>query len=100
MKLTENNHNGIFYLQADINYTIIHYCDGSTVTSSFTLKKYEAALKSRNFLRINKSQLLNQEFIESVEMERTSCLIMLTNGQRFRSSRRKVGLLQTMVGEK
>ncbi len=97
MKKIEANHNGIFYLQADVNYTIIYYCDGSKVVSSFTLKKHEAILKNHNFLRINKSQLVNQGFIESVEMERTSCLVRLTNGACFRSSRRKTGILKVLT---
>lgn len=94
MKKIESNQKGIFYLQAHINYTIIHYCDGSKIVSSSTLKKHEVALKNYNFLRINKSQLVNQEFIESVEVEQKSCVIKLINGLSFRSSRRKVGLVQ------
>jgi DNA-binding LytR/AlgR family response regulator len=87
----------IFYLQSDINYTIIHCCDGSTMISSFTLKKHEVALKEQNFLRINKSQLVNQKFIESIELQNRFCLIKLTNGLSFRSSRRKVGLVKTSL---
>jgi DNA-binding LytR/AlgR family response regulator len=87
----------IVCLEADINYTIFHLLNGKKVISSFTLKKHELALKNYNFLRINRSQLLNQKYIESVEMERKSCLIRLTNGQHFRSSRRKMGLMRTMV---
>jgi DNA-binding LytR/AlgR family response regulator len=97
MKKIENNHNGIFYLQADVNYTIIYYCDGSKVVSSFTLKKYEQKEELRAFLRVNKSFLLNPEYISNYEQIGKQAIVELANGRKVNVSRRKIGLIKEFL---
>ncbi len=50
-------------LEADNNYTKIHFCDNKSITASKTLKEFEELLPEDCFLRVHKSDILNIDFI-------------------------------------
>lgn len=56
--------NDILFLESDINYTIINLRDGKKIITSTTLKKIEMRLLSfKNFFRVNKSAIVNLDYI-------------------------------------
>ena len=87
----------INYLEADINYTIFHLNDGKKIISAFTLKKYETDNRLEGFLRVNKSFLLNPDFIKNCEKKGNKTSIELSNGKVVQVSRRKIGLVKGLM---
>lgn len=58
----------IQHLESDLNYTLISLINGKTILSSTTLKKIESRLVSfKNFVRVNKSAIVNLDFVENHE---------------------------------
>ncbi len=58
----------IQHLESDLNYTLISLADGKKILSSTTLKKIESRLVSfKNFVRVNKSAIVNLDFVENYE---------------------------------
>lgn len=58
----------IQHLESDLNYTLISLVDGKKILSSTTLKKIESRLVSfKNFVRVNKSAIVNLDFVENYE---------------------------------
>jgi DNA-binding LytR/AlgR family response regulator len=56
----------IQHLESDLNYTLITLIDGKKILSSTTLKKIESRLVSfKNFVRVNKSAIVNLDLIKS-----------------------------------
>ena len=58
--------NELVFLQALENYTLFHLKDGSKVISSLTLKRHQEKLSDRDFLRVNRSMIINVLFINSI----------------------------------
>jgi DNA-binding LytR/AlgR family response regulator len=56
------------HLESDLNYTLIFLNDGQKILSSTTLKKIESRLMPfKNFVRVNKSLIVNLDFVENYE---------------------------------
>ncbi len=78
----------IIYLEANNNYTIVHYLNNQKLTASTNLSEYEQFLNNYNFYRIHHSYIVNKDYIlkyikgEGGEVE-------LTNQQVLPVSRRK-----------
>lgn len=54
----------ITYLQAQYNYTLIHFTDGSYELSSYTLKRFEEVLENNpSFYRYHRGFIVNKNFI-------------------------------------
>jgi DNA-binding LytR/AlgR family response regulator len=90
-------HTNILYLEADVNYTIFHLINGKKIISSFTLKKYEQKQELGAFLRVNKSYLLNPNFIKNCQKKGNKTSVELSNGKIVQVSRRKVGLVKGLI---
>jgi DNA-binding LytR/AlgR family response regulator len=74
------------YLESDLNYTVIALRNGKKIVSSTTLKKIESRLHLfKNFVRINRSTIVNLDFVESQEDNH----FILPNKQIFTLSRRQ-----------
>jgi len=79
--------NDIIFIQADVNYTKIHFVDGSTEIKAITIKLMEKIMNQINkklFIRIHKSFLINLKYVESFKR-----FEIILNGQLFPVSRRK-----------
>ncbi len=86
MKKPLSNYINIIYLEADIDYTIVHFQDGSKQIFSYTLKKYQDLFSSLNaFSRIHRRYLVNREFITSC----TETEVYLSCGKRLPLARRR-----------
>ena len=80
----------IIYLKSNSNYTIYYLQNGETFISSKTLKQTETKLQLMSFLRVNKSYLLNPDFINNISKEGNKITVKLKNGTQVSVSRRKV----------
>lgn len=86
----------IAYLKADINYTIFYLQNGRKLVSSTTLKHHEAQTQLVGFLRVNKSHLLNPDFIRSISKVGKKVTVKLIDGNEVRVSRRKLNLIENL----
>ncbi|MCP9768218.1 LytTR family transcriptional regulator [Lacihabitans sp. LS3-19] len=77
-------------LEAIENYTLFHLNDGSKLISSSTLKRHQENLCNSKFLRVNRSMLINSQFIVNTILKKDTHFIRLQNGKEIRVSRRRV----------
>jgi DNA-binding LytR/AlgR family response regulator len=80
----------VIWLEGDRNYTWIHQQGRPAWLSSYTLGWYQARLAQ--FIRVNKSSLVNPRFVARVERQRDDhwrYLLWLTNGAQVILSRRR-----------
>lgn len=79
----------IAFIEAKEDNTILTLLDNSHYYSSKNLVKYESVLEgSGNFIRINKSVIINKNLIKSYS-KGEPCIIELKTGQVFEVSRRR-----------
>jgi DNA-binding LytR/AlgR family response regulator len=83
----------VILMQASINYTIIYLHNGQQITSSYTLKFHEKNLQNTLFLRVNKTFLLNQQYIKGYSELNNVTVLHLENGLQIPVSRRRKSLL-------
>jgi two-component system, LytTR family, response regulator len=76
----------IVLLQADVNYTVFSLISGEKIIASSTLKHFEKTFPQNQFLRINKSQILNKAFVKNISHNR----VTLKNEQVMTVSRRRI----------
>jgi two-component system LytT family response regulator len=87
--------NEILFLQADTNYTQIFLVCGRTLLSGFNLKKYEDFLQQENFLRANRSYLINRHYIQHYDSLKS--ILLLKNGQEIEVPRRRREIIMNLV---
>lgn len=66
----------IGYVKADVNYSRIYFMDGRCEIVSLTLGKINAQLTSRNFLRIDRSHLINANYLFKVDISKGLCILL------------------------
>jgi DNA-binding LytR/AlgR family response regulator len=76
----------VMLLKADINYTIFNLISGEKIITSYTLKSFERTFPENQFLRINKSIMLNKAFVKSIRHNE----VTLLNEQVMIVSRRRI----------
>lgn len=83
--------NNILMLKADVNYTEVFLMDGSKILSSTTLGTIEKRLDGFNFFRVNRSTIVNINYLGKVQ---TATLEMKgqnsQNTHQIKISRRRV----------
>ncbi|CAG5067910.1 Sensory transduction protein LytR [Dyadobacter sp. CECT 9623] len=102
-RLAVPSNSGVFFfstheilrLEADRNYTIIHFTDKRPFLASKTLKHFENVLEQSQFLRTHKSHLVNLDHV--VRISNNSEFIILRDGSRVEVSRRKKDELQYLL---
>ncbi len=68
----------IKYFEADINYTMLYFQDGTVKRSAYSLKNFEVLLQSNKlFVRIHKSYIINTDHIAKVDMEKGKVMMEL-----------------------
>ncbi len=80
--------NDIIRCEADSSYTIFYLKDGSQITISSNLKKYEDFLKHFHFARVHHSHIVNLNFIKKISKSQGG-IIELTDGTTIPVSKRK-----------
>ena len=76
----------VMLLEADINYTTFNLTSGKKIVVSSTLKTFENLFPKKHFLRLNKSVMLNKEYVKFIDANR----ITLKNEQVITVSRRRL----------
>ena len=87
------NPESVYHLEADVNYTILNLKNGSKFISSYSLKVFEDIFDERLFIRIDRSNLVNHEFIAGTSMRDGSEYICLKNNIEFLIPRRRKAIL-------
>lgn len=79
----------VAYLQADGNYTHVHYMAGERLTVSLGLAKMEALLagtfpaRTRSpFFRLGRSLIVNQRYLQNISLPRQKLVLADGNGHR------------------
>ncbi|TLF45285.1 LytR/AlgR family response regulator transcription factor [Maribacter aurantiacus] len=78
------NADEIKFIKADRYYVKI-FCSNKKILVRITLKGIEELLPP-NFLRINKSYIVNALFIESIEEKKSTSVVVMPNEQEFQVS--------------
>jgi DNA-binding LytR/AlgR family response regulator len=86
--------NRICYFQSSINYTILCLENGKTIISGYNIKVFEAIYSQQNFIKINRSKLVNVAFIKKTIVENNACSIQLFDGNQMPVSRRRFNQLK------
>ncbi len=81
--------NDIIYLQSDSNYTVIYSTNQLRTIATQTLCNVHSSIAYDNFVRVNRSAILNVEHIASYSFENNKLTLSLSNGETFIASRRR-----------
>jgi DNA-binding LytR/AlgR family response regulator len=82
----------VVLMEAEINYTNLHFKNGEQILLCQTLKSLEEKMKGLGFLRIHRKILVNTLYISHFDELNTS--FVLKNGQEVEVSRRKLRSLK------
>lgn len=88
----------ILYIQADDHYSIFHMKNGKRFVSCYTLKHFEKLLGESHFFRINRSYIINKNYIKSYSFT-TRKLLLLNNTQLLVSFRKQKVFINTVYGD-
>ena len=91
------NINDIIYLEANSNYTYIHFSGKSKITASKTLKEFEEILPESIFFRTHHSYLINLNYIKRY-IKGDGGQIEMQNGTYVDVSRRKKEEFLKVIG--
>lgn len=75
----------IVLCKGDSNYTHVHFTNGRKLTVATTLKILQERLAAQDFVRVNRSGLINKDHIVSYDRDE----ITLTNGTVLPIARRR-----------
>lgn len=90
--------NEILFLKGVVNYTEFHLKNGRKEISSFTLLRHQE--RHEQFLRVNKSHLVNPNCILKITQKGTCKELILNNGARVKVSRRRTEVLNQINFQK
>jgi len=88
--------NEIVLLEADINYTVVHFRDGEKFIVATPLKILQSRFEPFNFYRTHKSYMVNLEFVMSY-LEPHKKLQLADNKKVIVSRRRVNGLKKHLM---
>jgi len=90
------NKANIMRVEAMSNYSTFHLQDHKKIMVSKTLKEYEGMLQEGNFLRVNRSVIINLNYVEKYRKGDGGTLVMNDGAEIEVSSSRKAALIQIM----
>jgi two-component system LytT family response regulator len=88
----------IMYLEADSNYTILHFSGLKKIVATRSLGDFEKILEGPDFFRIHKSTLINLHFLKAYNSYQGN-FAELMDGTRLSISRRKVQEFKDAVSQ-
>lgn len=77
--------NDVIMLQANINYSVVYLADGQRLLVATTLKKLEERFSNFAFVRMNKTYMINTDYV----IEECENSLKLSNSFTITFSRRK-----------
>lgn len=84
-------------LKASANYTYLIKYDGTRILSAYSLKVFQDLFKNKDFIRIDRSNLVNRTFIKSVNQCGSGASITLKDNTNIKLPRRKKERLKTLL---
>lgn len=78
----------IIYIEADSNYSVVHFADQDKITVSKVLREFEELLPSDQFVRIHKSSIINLNHLKEYN-SKNGLQVFLKNGESINISRRR-----------
>ncbi|MCX2585430.1 LytR/AlgR family response regulator transcription factor [Pedobacter sp. MR22-3] len=78
----------IIYIEADSNYSVLHFADQDKITVSKVLREFEELLPSDQFVRIHKSSIINLNHLKEYN-SKNGLQVFLKNGESINISRRR-----------
>ncbi len=88
----------IMYLEADSNYTIIHFSGLDKIVATRSLGEFEKLIDNPMFFRIHKSTIINLNFLKAYSSYQGN-FAELTDGTRLSISRRKLAEFREEVNQ-
>ncbi|MCU0339176.1 MAG: LytTR family transcriptional regulator [Spirosomaceae bacterium] len=85
----------VMLLKANINYTEFHFENGEVLLISKTLKSFQNTFHQYGFVRINKSDMINVQYLTSTRAKYS--YVTLTNNLELSVSRRRRKDVKNMV---
>lgn len=86
-------------VEAMSNYSTFYLQDGKKIIVSKTLKEYEGVLQGKGFLRVNRSVIVNLDYVVKYRKGDGGTLEMNDGTEIEVSSSKKVALIQIMFPE-
>lgn len=80
----------ICYFESSTNYTILCLPDGKSVISGYNMKVFEKIFQHQDFIKINRSRLVNVSYIRKTLVNDNSYAVLLENGEEIKIPRRRV----------
>ncbi len=88
--------NDVVMLQANINYSVVYLADGQQLLVATTLKKLEERFSNFAFVRMNKTYMINTDYI----IEENENSLKLSNSLTITFSRRKAKKWKEYMADK
>lgn len=79
----------ILYLEASINYTLIHLHNGKVKVSPKTLLFHVNNSLNKSFIRIHRTFCVNREYIQNYDKKQKANILLMKGGIELTVSRRK-----------
>jgi len=86
-------------LEADVNYTIIYFKDGSKILVSTTIGTIQSRLPKDKFVRINRKEVLNRSLISHYFVRPKYDEVKLEDCSSFKVSRRRKTEIRKILTE-
>jgi two-component system, LytTR family, response regulator len=87
------NINDIIYIEASSNYSVFYLTNQTNIIVSKTLKEYEDTLLHPNFMRINRSTIVNLGYVKAYVKRDGGFLLLQNNAEITISPNRKEDIL-------
>ncbi|QPH39778.1 LytR/AlgR family response regulator transcription factor [Pedobacter endophyticus] len=78
----------IIYIEADSNYSVVHFSNKEKITVSKVLREFEELLPTDQFVRIHKSSIINLNHLKEYN-SKNGLQVFLKNGESINISRRR-----------
>lgn len=78
----------IIYIEADSNYSVVHFSNKDKITVSKVLREFEELLPGDQFVRIHKSSIINLNHLKEYN-SKNGLQVFLKNGESINISRRR-----------
>ncbi|HLO44705.1 MAG TPA: LytTR family DNA-binding domain-containing protein [Leadbetterella sp.] len=96
-KILKNlNQESICYLESSVNYTLLFFQDGKSVISGYNIKVFEKIFQKQDFVKINRSKLVNVAFIKKTFVNQNNYAVQMLNGEEINISRRRLNKIKEL----
>ncbi|WP_435355994.1 LytTR family transcriptional regulator DNA-binding domain-containing protein [Emticicia sp. SJ17W-69] len=92
--LNDLSQESICYLESSINYTLLYLQDGKSIVSGYNIKVFEKIFHKDDFIKVNRSKIVNVAFIKKTLMTNNVYAVQLVNGDQINISRRRLNKIR------